>query len=240
MSENVPVPLSAATTRYGSSSSCLATSGGGTTSPPRDRVGHVEQAAHEGAVALDDLLVQRLPVVARRGPLDDEPALRADRDDHRVLHRLRLHQPEHLGAEVLAPVGPADSSARDLAAAQVDRLRPRRVDEHLEHRPRLGQVGDQRRVELQREVRLRLPVGVGLEVVRPQHRADAAEEAAQDPVLVQARDSVDRDLELALERPRLDVASRGTSPGRAAGGRARRALARSPDARRARPPCRSG
>jgi hypothetical protein len=33
MSENVAVPLSAATTRYGSSPSCLFTCGGGTTSP---------------------------------------------------------------------------------------------------------------------------------------------------------------------------------------------------------------
>ena len=33
VSENVAVPLSAATTRYGSSPSCLATRGGGTTFP---------------------------------------------------------------------------------------------------------------------------------------------------------------------------------------------------------------
>ncbi len=170
-----------------------------------DRVGHVEQPVHEGLVAGDDLLEQRGAVAARRRPLDDEAALGADGDDHRVLHRLRLHQAQHLGAEVLAAVRPTDPAARDLPAAQVHRLGPRRVDEHLEHRPRLGQIGDQVRVELERQVRLRVPVGVGLEVVRPQDGADDAQVAAQDPVLVEARDLVDRGLDLPVERVRLRV-----------------------------------
>ena len=110
-----------------------------------DRVGHVEQAAHERPVALDDLREQRGPVASGGGPLDDEPALGADRDDHGVLDRLGLHQPEDLGPEVLATVGPADSAAGDLSAAEVHRLDARRVDEDLEHRPRLGQVGYERR-----------------------------------------------------------------------------------------------
>ena len=205
MSENVAVPLSAATTRYGSSSSWRTTSGGGTILPPGDRVGHVEQAAHERLVALDDLLEQRGAVAAGRRPLDDEAALGADRDDHGVLDGLGLHQPEHLGAEVLAAVGPADAAARDLPAAEVHGLDARRVDEDLEHRPRLGQVRHQVGIQLEREVRLRLTAGVGLEVVRPQHGADDAQEAAQDPILVEALDGVDRALQLALERPRLRI-----------------------------------
>ena len=60
--------------------------------------------------------------VGSGGCLTDEAALGADRDDHRVLDHLRLHQAEDLGAEVLAPVRPADAAARDLAAAQVDAL----------------------------------------------------------------------------------------------------------------------
>ena len=110
-----------------------------------DRVGHVEQAAHERPVALDDLLEQRGAIAAGRRPLDDEASLGADRDDDGVLDRLRLHQPEHLGAEVLAPVRPADAAAGDPAAAQVHGLHARRVDEDLEHRPRLGQVRERAR-----------------------------------------------------------------------------------------------
>ena len=134
-----------------------------------------------------------------RWSLEDEAALRAGGDDDGVLDRLRLHQPEDLGAEVLAPVRPADPAAGDLARAEMDALHPRRVDEDLEHRPRGGQVGDARRVELEGEVRLRLAVVAALEVVRPQHRLDHAEEAAQDPVLVEAGDRVEPRLDLPDE-----------------------------------------
>ena len=82
--------------------------GGGTISPPCDVVGQVEQAADEGLVAGHDLLGQR-PRGCAGGALHHEAALRPDRHDHRVLHHLRLHQAEHLGAEVLAPVRPADA-----------------------------------------------------------------------------------------------------------------------------------
>ena len=173
--------------------------------PPADRVGHVEQAAHECPVALDDLLEQRRAIAAGRWPLDDEASLGADGDDDGVLDRLRLHQPEHLGAEVLAPVRPADAAAGDPAAAQVHGLDARRVDEDLEHRPRLGQVGNEVGIELERQVRLRLAGGVRLEVVRAQHGADDAQEAAQDPVLVEALDGVDLALQPPLERTRLHV-----------------------------------
>ena len=50
-----------------------------------------------------------------RRALEHEPALRADRHDHRVLDHLRLHQAEDLGAVVLEPVRPADAAARDRA-----------------------------------------------------------------------------------------------------------------------------
>jgi hypothetical protein len=136
----------------------------------------------------------------------------ADRDDDRVLDRLGLHQPEDLGAEVLPPVRPANAAPRDLAAPEVDPLHPRRVDEDLEHRPGRRQVGDAGRVELEGEVRLRPPVVAGLEVGRPQHRLDHAEEAAQDPVLVEARDLVEVSLELADER--LGPRVRGPPPAR--------------------------
>ena len=45
----------------------------------------------------------------------------------------------------------------------------------------------------------------GLEVVRPQHPLDRAEEAAQDPILVEARDPVELFLDLLDEPTDLDV-----------------------------------
>ena len=69
--------------------------------------------------------------------LDDEAALGADRHDDGVLDHLRLDQPEHLGAEVLAAVRPAQPAAGDGAEAQVHALDPRAVDPDLELRPRL-------------------------------------------------------------------------------------------------------
>ena len=58
---------------------------------------------------------------------------------------------EDLGAEVVAPVGPADAAARHGPGAQVDAFDAARIDEHLApgHRPR--QAGDLRRIELERE-----------------------------------------------------------------------------------------
>ncbi len=57
-----------------------------------DVVGEIEQAADEGAVALDHLGLPGVAIVAGRQPLGDEAALGAHRHDHRVLHHLRLHQ----------------------------------------------------------------------------------------------------------------------------------------------------
>ena len=147
MSENVAVPLSAATTRYGSSPSWRTTSGGGVPAPVADVVGQVEQAADERPVAGDDLVGQRLAV--RRRPLDHEAALGADGHDQRVLDHLRLHQAEDLRAEVLAAVRPAQPAAGDRAAAQVHALDARRVDEDLEARARSRQQRDPRGVELE-------------------------------------------------------------------------------------------
>ena len=176
-----------------------------------NRVREVEQAAHERPVALDDLGEQGLAASGGRWTLDDEAALRTDGHDHGVLDRLCLHQPEDLRPEVLAPVGPPDAAAGDLAAAQVHRLDARRVDPHLDERARLRQIGDQLGVELEREVRLGPPVRVRLEVVRSQHRADDTQIAAKNAVLVETLDGVDRLLDLLRERtrPRLRVLAPG-------------------------------
>ena len=114
-------------------------------------VGEVEQGAQVVLVAGDAFLHVGVAVRRRRRLLQHEAALRAHRDDDGVLHHLRLHQAEHLGAEVLRPVRPAQPAARDLAAAQVDALEARRVDEDLVQRPGLGQPGHLGRVELEAE-----------------------------------------------------------------------------------------
>ena len=93
------------------------------------------------------LVAQRVALARRRA--QDEAALGADGHDHGVLDHLRLHQAEHLGAVVLAPVRPADAAARDVAAAQVDALDLRVVDEDLEERRRRGHRGHVGRAQLE-------------------------------------------------------------------------------------------
>ena len=168
-------------------------------------VGHVEQAADENPVARDPLLLDRLAPGVHGKLLGHEAALRADRHDYRVLDLLGLREPQHLGAEVLAPVRPADAAAGDGAAAQVHALHPRRIDEDLVLRPRLGQLRNPVRVELERDVRLQRPALAALEAVRAQRRADDADVAAQDAVLVEVGHLVERrldpghDLQLRVE-----------------------------------------
>src|SRR5690606_30514457 len=76
-------------------------------------VGDVEHAADEAAVAGDALGLDGIAVAAGRRPLDHEAALGADRHDDGVLDHLRLDQAQHLGAEVLAPVRPAQAATGD-------------------------------------------------------------------------------------------------------------------------------
>ena len=163
--------------------------------PSGQVVGHVEEATDEDPVAGDSLLLDRVAPTVGRQLLGHEATLGADRHDHRILHLLGLGEAQHLGAEVLASVRPADAAAGDGAAAQVHAFHPRGVDEDLVLRPRLGQLGDPVRVELERDVRLRRSVGAALEVVRTERRPDDADVAAQDPVLVEVRHLVERRLD---------------------------------------------
>ena len=149
------------------------------------RVRHVEQPADQGRVLPPHLLAQLVPP-ARRA-LQHEPALAAVRHDHGVLDHLGLHQPEHLGAVVLAPVRPADAAARDEAATQVDALHLGIADEDLEERRRGGHRRDVGRAQLQAQAPSAIgPVGVGAD-----GREHELQEAAQDAVLVEARHGVD-------------------------------------------------
>ena len=91
------------------------------------------------------------------------------------------------------------------AEPQVHALDPRRVDEDLVLRPRLGQVGDRRRLELERDVRVH-PAGAGrrLEVVGAQGRLDVGQVGPQDPVVVEAGHVVER-----AGQPPLDLLDLG-------------------------------
>ena len=151
-----------------------------------DVVGDVEHAADEQPVAGHALGEQRIAVAAHRRALDDEAALGADRHDHRVLHHLRLDQAQHLGAEILAPVGPAQAAARDRAEAQVRAFDARAVHEDLAVGPGLGQLRHVGRIELEGDGFLPAAVAGALEVAGAQGGVDHAHEAAQDAVLVEA------------------------------------------------------
>ena len=160
-----------------------------------DVVGQVQEAADQDLVAFDafrrELLAVGLAPLGRRA-LDHEAAFRADRHDDRVLDRLRLHQAEDLGAEILPAVGPADAAARHLAGAHVHALDARAVDVDLVERPRQWEQVDRTRCELDRERRLRLAGGSGLVVIGAHALHDERQVGAQDAVLVEAFDGVER------------------------------------------------
>ena len=157
-------------------------------------VGEIEQAGDERSVAghaLGPLLLRR-----RRRSLQHEATLRAGGHDHGVLHHLRLHETEHLGAEILGAITPPNAATSDATTAQVHALDARRAHPDLEHRTRGRQVLHLRRVELERHHR-----AMGTVVARPEHvgahgRVDEAEKCAQRAVVVEARHGVERCMEL--------------------------------------------
>lgn len=163
-------------------------------------VGDVEQRRDEGAVRGDALGHPGVTVDSRvRELLGDEAALGADRHDDGVLHHLRLDQAEDLRTEVLAPVRPAQTASGDLAEAQVHTLDARRVDPDLEGRAGRRQVRDGLRIELHRDVAVRLAAVRALEEVGAQGGLDDGEEGPQDAVLVERGDLVQGPVELFEE-----------------------------------------
>ncbi len=105
-------------------------------------VGHVQQTRDQGFVAGDAFGHEGVaPAIGGRA-FDDEPALRADRHDDRVLDLLRFDQAQDLGAEIFRPVGPAQAPAGDEAKAQMHAFDPWAVDEDFPQRTRLRQIVD--------------------------------------------------------------------------------------------------
>ena len=173
-------------------------------------VGQVQHAADQGLVARDHLGLERRAVAAARRPLDHEAALGPDRHDDAVLDHLRLHQAEHLGAEVLAPVRPADAAARDLAAAQVHAFDARRVDEDLVRRQRQRHLRHRRRIDLERQIRLvRRAVAARAGSSWCAASPGQAHVAPQDAVLVEVGDRIQAGAERA---PRARRAAAWRSP----------------------------
>ena len=157
-------------------------------------VGDVEQPGDEHPVCRLALLQPRLAVDRGVGQLlRVEAALGPRRHDDGVLDHLGLDEAEDLGAEVLAPVGPAQAAAGHRAEAEVHALDPRAVDPDLELRPGCREVGHRLGVELEGDVGLVLrTVGAGLVEVRAQAGPDDAEEGTDDPVVVEGGHLVER------------------------------------------------
>ena len=142
----------------------------------------VDQVVGDRQQRADERDVVALHVVAA---LDVEAALRARGHDHGVLGHLRAHQPEDLGAVVLA-VRPAQAAAGDRPAAQVDALDVGRVDVDLHERRRLRHRRHVGGAQLEGQ---RLAVGVV--GVRAQRRVDHRQLVAQDAVVVERGDLVE-------------------------------------------------
>ena len=116
----------------------------------------------------------------------EEPALGADRDDNGILDLLRLDQSQHLGAEIVTTVGPAQAAPRDRAEAKMHTLDMRGPDEDLPERLRQGQIGQFARGDLDRDMGLGPSAGAGLVVVGAFDRLDEQDHPAQGPVVVEA------------------------------------------------------
>ena len=152
----------------------------------REIVAEFKYRSDEGLVAGDAVRHDRIAITAYGRAHGNETALGANRHNDRVLDLLRLDQAQDLGAEILAPVRPADAAARHLAAAQVNALHLRAVDENLGERARRRQVDDLGGIELEGEPRLRLAGRIALVMVGAPGAFDDIEKAADDAVFVQA------------------------------------------------------
>ena len=172
-------------------------------------VGDRQQRADEDAVALGAFREPGVAVRHRRQLLGIEAALGAGRNDHRILDQLRLHQAEDLGAEIVAPVGPAKAAAGDRAAAQVDALDARAVDPDLAPRHRRAE-GPAPATEL--ILNASASSAAGAKALVRNDRLDQRAQAAQDAVVVDRADLGERAIELAREL--LDLLARGlVAPG---------------------------
>ena len=155
-------------------------------------VGQVQKTADEGLVTGDHLGHDIVAAAAFGQAFGDETALGPDRHDDRVLDHLGLHQAEHLGTEVLAPVRPAQAAAGHPSATQMHGFDTGRINPDLDMRPGQRQFVDPPAVELEGDVGLGRAVGAGLVIIGPQRALDQIEEAPQDAVFIEIDDLVEQ------------------------------------------------
>ena len=82
-------------------------------------ISEVQQATDELLVAGNTLLLPRLPI-SRCAAFHHKTALGPHRHNNGVLDHLRLDQAQHLGAEILTPVGPAQAATGHRPTTQVN------------------------------------------------------------------------------------------------------------------------
>ena len=148
-------------------------------------VSEVQQAAKKELVAGYTLGQRGFAVSGGRWILQHEAAFGTDRNNHRVLDMLGFHQTQNLGAEIFAPVRPAQAAACHLAVAQMNALNARRIDPDFKQRFGLGQTWHLARVELEAQVWLVCAVSGPLPEVGTQGCQHAGKKLAQDAVLIQ-------------------------------------------------------
>ena len=141
-----------------------------------DVVGYVEHARQEGPIAGDGFLLHGLPPAFGRGFLEHEAPFAPTGTISAFLTIWAFIRPRTSVRKSSRRSDQRMPAAGDLAAAEVDRLDPRRVDEDLELGPRQRQHRDLLGIELERQVRMGLAVVGALEGVGSNDRADHAEE----------------------------------------------------------------
>ena len=157
-----------------------------------DVIRYIEQAAQIILVASHAFRHKGITTTFFRRTLDDEAAFRAHWHDDGVLDLLGFDEPQNFGAEILRPVGPADAAARNLAAAQMNGLGARGIDEDLDQRSRQRQFLDAAGIELEGDIFLRAPIGRRLVEIGAQRRQNQREELADDTVFREVGDGFKR------------------------------------------------
>ena len=151
-------------------------------------VRQIEERVDEQPVAANHLGLHRRTI--GEGPAHHESAFRSGRNDHGVLDRLRLHETEHLGTEILGALRPPDAASRHGAHTQVHALHDRGVDEDFVLRSRERSVGDLLGQDLESEGSSGRTVVVSLIPVRPDGGVNKGEKGTDDSVLIKGRDAV--------------------------------------------------
>ena len=162
-------------------------------------VGQVEKRVDEGFIGRNRNRLCRLARRTGRNLFGIEPAFGADGHDDGVLHLLRLDEAQHLGAEILPPVGPANAAARHPAKAQMHAFHLRRVNEDFNQWPRCGQFVQRMGIELEGEIGPGPAVFARLIKIGPQHGADHIANAANDAIVIEARHRVERGFDAAFD-----------------------------------------